>query len=215
LARPGGFSGVLFFFFDFTVMILAKPDDKKLIVEILTAAFLENKSVNAIVPQDGLRLYRIHRLMDYSFEVCMLFGRVYLSDDRKGCALLVYPELKKVSLKSIWLDLKLVFGCTGFRGALMAMKREAKLKVFHPKERMAYLWFIGVDPKYQRFGLGKKLMEEVIVSCLQDNRPIYLETSTLSNLPWYKKFGFEVYHELDLNYRLFFLRLPLSARRSV
>ncbi len=38
------------------------------------------------------------------------------------------------------------------------------------------------------------------------NRPIYLATSTMKNLPWYKKSGFEVYNELDLGYNLFFLK---------
>jgi len=189
----------------------ADQRDKARILELLTASFLDNKSVNYIIPQDGLKLHRIHSLMDYSFELCMRFGKVHISDDGKACALLVYPELKKVTLKSILLDIKLIFDCTGLAHAMKAMKRESKIKAIHPKERMAYLWFIGVDPKYQKFGLGKKLMEEIIISTKQDERPIYLETSTLSNLPWYKKFGFEVYQELDLSYRLFFLRLPLSS----
>lgn len=192
-------------------MVAAAQKDKTRILEILTASFLENKSVNYIIPQDGLKLYRIHSLMDYSFELCMRFGKVYISDDGKACALLLFPELKKLTFKSILLDLRLIFNCTGLAHAMKAMKREGKIKAIHPKQRMAYLWFIGVDPKYQKFGLGRKLMEEIIISTKQDDRPIYLETSTLSNLPWYKKFGFEVYHELDLSYRLFFLRLPLLS----
>jgi GNAT superfamily N-acetyltransferase len=74
---------------------------------------------------------------------------------------------------------------------------------------MAYRWFIGVDPKYQKFGLGKRLMEEVIIHCSSDHRPIYLETSTMENLTWYKKFGFVVYDTLELSYKLYFLKRPL------
>lgn len=57
--------------------------DKSLISDILTNSFDSNQSVNYIVKQDGKRFKRIRALMDYSFEVCYLFGDVFLSDDRK------------------------------------------------------------------------------------------------------------------------------------
>jgi len=179
-------------------MIKANLEDKSLVADILTAAFLHNKSVNYLIPQDGLKMFRIHELMQYSFETCLLFGEVFLCDDRKGCVLLLYPELKRTTFKSVWLDLKLIFNGIGFRNVIKAMKRESRINAVRPNGRIAYLWFIGVMPEYQHFGLGKRLMEEVIIHCNAEKRPIYLETSTKDNLPWYKKFGFEVYHELNL-----------------
>jgi GNAT superfamily N-acetyltransferase len=190
-------------------MITATKNEKKLVIDTLTSAFLDNKSINYIVPQDGLKLYRIHKLMDYSFEICMLFGKVYISDDRKGCALILYPELKKTTLKTILLDFQLIFNCIGFKNLLKTMQRESKINSIKPKVRMAYVWFIGVDPKYQKFGLGKKLMKEIIISTMQDHRPIFLETSTLENLPWYKKFGFKIYDQLILDYTMYFLKRPV------
>ena len=71
---------------------------------------------------------------------------------------------------------------------------------------MYYLWFIGVDPAYQNSGTGTKLLNEVIEDSNLCKRPIYLEASTLKNIPWYKKFGFSVYNKLDLGYKLFFLK---------
>lgn len=71
---------------------------------------------------------------------------------------------------------------------------------------MSYLWFIGVDPEYQNTGIGTQLLHDVIAYSRQKNRPVYLETSTLKNLPWYKKVGFQIYQELDLTYKLFFLK---------
>jgi len=190
-------------------MDIAKKDDKLLVIEILTAAFLNNKSVNYLIPQDGLKLFRIHQLMDYSFEMCMLFGKVFISEDRKACALLLYPEMKKMTFKSMAIDLRLILKGIGLWNVFRAMNRESRIKVKQLKERKAYLWFIGVDPKYQKYGLGKRLLEEVIINCTSDKRPIFLETSTMENLPWYKKFGFEVYDTLDLSYKLYFLRRPL------
>ena len=78
----------------------ATQKDKGLIIDILTKSFDANFSVNYIVKQDNKREKRIRSLMDYSFEVCTAFGEVFLSNDNKACALMVYPDKKKSSLKS-------------------------------------------------------------------------------------------------------------------
>ncbi|MEJ5993209.1 GNAT family N-acetyltransferase [Pedobacter sp. Du54] len=187
-------------------MINANENDKSLVADILTSAFLHNKSVNYLIPQDGLKMFRIHELMQYSFEICLLFGEVFLCDDRKGCVLLLYPELKRTTFRSVWLDLKLIFKGIGFRNMFKAIKRESRINAVRPDQRMAYIWFIGVMPEYQHFGLGKRLIEEVIIKTASDDRKIFLETSTIENLPWYRKFGFEVYEELTFGYTLFFLK---------
>lgn len=187
-------------------MKLAQPTDKTRVIDILSAAFNENKSVNNILVNDEKRTLRIGRLMAYAFETCTKFGRVYLSDDGNGCALLVFPELKKTTISSLILDLKLVLGAIGVFNVKKTLKREAKIKAIQSRDRMAYLWFIGVAPEHQSTGTGKKLMLELICEMETEKRPLYLETSTLANLPWYEKFGFKVYHILDLGYELFFLR---------
>ena len=180
--------------------------DKELIIDILTNSFSENKSVNYIVKQDEKRIERIRSLMDYSFEVCYMFGDVFLTDDRKGCALVVLPDKKKTNLKAILLDIKLIFSCMGLGNAKKAMDREGKIKKLQPKEPVYYLWFIGVDPKEQNKGIGSSLLRDVIKQAELKNRPVTLETSTLKNIPWYEKFGFKIYNELDLGYQLFFLK---------
>ena len=70
-------------------MIKAKNTDRATVVDILTASFNDNQSVNYIIKQDNKRLERIKGLMEYSFDVCILFGDIFLSDDKKGCALLI------------------------------------------------------------------------------------------------------------------------------
>ncbi len=99
---------------------------------------------------------RIAALMDYSFEMCSLFGNVWLSNDRTACALVLYPHEKRTSLKAVWLDLKLIFRAIGLDGIKKALDRESKIKTKQPKQAMAYLWFIGVDPAEQHKGTGSK-----------------------------------------------------------
>lgn len=188
----------------------AAYSDKNMIIEILSKSFDTNQSVNYIVKRDDKRQERIRSLMDYSFEMCYLFGEVYLSDDDKACALVLYPDKKKTTLKSILLDAGLLLNCIGISNTHKAMDRESKIKKLQPQETMYYLWFIGVDPKFQGSGVGSDLMNSLIDDSEKQQRPIFLETSTLRNLPWYKKFGFEIYNELELSYKLYFLKRGLA-----
>jgi hypothetical protein len=185
--------------------------DKDLVVDILANSFDDNKSVNYIVKQDGKRVRRLTRLMEYSFNICYRYGDVFLSDDKKGCALLVMPDKKKTTFKSILLNAKLALTCIGLSGIKKAMERESRINKLHPNQPIYYLWFIGVDTKSQSMGIGSNLLKEVIKQSIIRNRPIYLETSTIKNLPWYQKFGFTIFEEIDFGYTLFCLKREVYA----
>ena len=187
-------------------MIRAQHTDKDQIVRILTSSFDDNKSVNYIIPQDSKRLKRIKELMEYSFEMCNLFGEVFLTTEKNGCALLLYPDKKSTTLQSILMDIKFAFAGVGLSNIFKVMKREATIKQLHPDGSLYYLWFIGVDPKYQNNGIGSELMSKIICEAKNQNRIICLETSTIKNLRWYQKNGFIIYEELDLGYKLYCLK---------
>ena len=187
-------------------MIKAMYKDRDRVVDILAASFDDNKSVNYIVKQDKKRKQRIRKLMAYSFDICYLYGEVFLTDDKEACALVLYPDKKKTTLKSILLDVQLIFSCIGIENIKKALDRESKIKQLQAKDLMYYLWFIGVDSECQNQGIGSELLKNIIKDSDCKKRSVYLETSTLKNLPWYKKFGFQIYNELDLSYKLFFLK---------
>lgn len=187
-------------------MIKAEFSDKDHIIDILTQSFDSNKSVNYIISQDSKRERRIRSLMRYSFKMCYSFGNVFLSDDKKACALILLPENKRTTLRSIWWNVRLIFACIGIANIGKAMTREAKIKAKQPKQPLCYLWFIGVSPKAQGKGIGSLLLREILAENKFDGRVVCLETSTLRNLPWYEKFGFKIYDKIDLGYELFFLK---------
>ena len=187
-------------------MLKARYSDRNLVVDILSESFDDNQSVNYIIKQDGKRRERLRRLIEYSFDVCYWYGKVYLSDDKKGCVLIVLPEKKKTTLRSIMLDVKLIFLCIGLSNAKKALVREGKIKKLQMNAPMYYLWFIGVKCNHQGKGIGGILLNEVIKESESDKMAICLETSTLQNIPWYQKFGFTIYNELELGYKLFFLK---------
>lgn len=184
----------------------AGKEYKNRIVDILTLSFQDNKSVNYVVPQDGKRMQRIRQLMAYSFEVCHRFGEVFITEDGNGCALVLLPEKKRTTMLSMWWDVKFIITSIGVSSVMRAMSRENKIKSQHPNGLLYYIWFIGVDVKEQSKGIGSKLLSEVINEGEAQNRVICLETSTIKNLPWYQKFGFSIYNELDFGYTLFCMK---------
>lgn len=189
-------------------MLRARPNDKQLVVDILIRSFVDNKSVNYIIRQDEKREQRLKHLMEYSFDICNLFGDVFVSDDKKGCALVVVPDRKKVTVKTILLDVKMALSVIGLPNIKKAISRESTIKKIHPSVPIYYLWFIGVEPSQQGQGIGSKLLNEIIQKGLSENRTICIETSTLKNVPWYEKHGFKTYRELDFGYKLYCMKMP-------
>jgi len=187
-------------------MIKATEQERNLVIDILTDSFEDNQSINFIINNDEKRVQRIRALMAYSFDMCKLFGEVYLNDEKTGCALIMYPHKKKTTLNAIWLDMMLVVKSIGISRAGKAMNRESQIKSRYPKEPFYYLWFIGVDRSAQHQGKGSALLSEVINEAEKQKLPILLETSTLKNIPWYNRFNFKIYDKIEFSYTLFMLK---------
>lgn len=190
-------------------MIQASLADKALVIDILSESFDSNKSINYVVKQDKKRETRIKGLMDYSFNYCYEFGKVWLNDDKTACALILYNDKKKTTLKSILWDIKLALNVITPARVPKVLGRESKIKKFHPNEPFLYLWFIGVRNKDQGKGLGTQLLQEIEAENSR-KRAIYLETSTERNLPFYERFGFQTFNEVDLSYRLYMMKKAYS-----
>lgn len=187
-------------------MFKAEKKDKQTVTDILSDSFFDNRSVNYVIPQDHRKKAKIEKLMAYSFDVCHAFGEVYLSDCRRACALVLYPESKRTTLQSIWWDLKLAASVFGLARTIRVLSREQLIQKHHPSFPIFYLWFIGVQRNFQHAGIGRQLLQDLLQLSKTQQRPVYLETSTPENVPWYQKQGFEVYAEESLSYKLYFLR---------
>jgi GNAT superfamily N-acetyltransferase len=95
----------------------------------------------------------------------------------------------------------------GFLGAGRAMALRPKglrdglrymnaIERAHPKDPMWYLLLLVVDPSVQRAGIGAHLQEPVLERADEDGVDCYLETQSEDNLPYYRRFGYEVEAEL-------------------
>ena len=187
-------------------MVKACYEDKKFIVDILVHSFYDNRSVNYIIKQDRKKDERIRKLMKYSFDLCYYFGDVFFSENKMGCALILFPEQRKNRIKSILLDIQFIFSCMDIGHFKKAMAREAKIKALQSDGLKSYLWFIGVTPFQQGRGIGTLLLNEVLDFLQKKNRPVLLETSNVQNVRWYEHSGFKIYNKLNLGYELYFMK---------
>ncbi len=66
----------------------------------------------------------------------------------------------------------------------------------HPKDPHSYLFLLVADPEVQRQGVGSLLLTEGLERADLEAVPAYLETQKEDNLPYYRRFGFEVVNDL-------------------
>lgn len=67
---------------------------------------------------------------------------------------------------------------------------------YHPSEPHWYLPLIGVDPAYQRQGLGSALLHHAVAVCDETRTLAYLESTSPASLSLYQRHGFEVIGEI-------------------
>lgn len=61
-----------------------------------------------------------------------------------------------------------------------------------PTEPVWYLQVLGVRPRGQRSGIGRRLMEPGLARADEARLPCHLHTSDPANIAYYQRFGFEV-----------------------
>jgi len=62
---------------------------------------------------------------------------------------------------------------------------------YHPRQSHWYLAILGVEPTQQSKGYGSALLQPILQECDRTRTPAYLEAFNSSNLPFYKRYGFE------------------------
>jgi len=118
-------------------------------------------------------------------------GHVYTTDDHGAAAIWAPPGGWKVPPMQIVRHTPTFLKLYGLRffgnlGVLSDLERR------HPTEPHYYLEFIGTDPAHQGKGLGTALIQPMVERADVEGVGMYLESSKLSNVSFYSRFGFEV-----------------------
>lgn len=192
-------------------MIKASNKDKKTVVDILTSAFegyTDDNSINLIVKQDEKRVQRMRVLMGYLFERAMLFGEVFLSNDKQACILIKHTEKEKITLKTVRFDIELVFKCIGVERLIKVIKRQYVANRYYPKEKHIRPIITGVKSGAKGNIKAGKLMLSVLKHYSANELPVIIDTVSEYNLKLYQKIGFKVINkETSLGFPIYFLRI--------
>jgi GNAT superfamily N-acetyltransferase len=76
--------------------------------------------------------------------------------------------------------------------AARGLAATTRIDAVHPRGPHAFLHTLGVHPGAQRRGAGAALLERLIADSEAAGVAIHLTTSTPENLPYYRRFGFEL-----------------------
>jgi ribosomal protein S18 acetylase RimI-like enzyme len=123
--------------------------------------------------------------------------QVFTIDGTPGAAYWDPPGHWKTSPKDILRQAPLMLRGLGGRtvNALRGLSRMEAVHAEHPEHY--YLAVLGTRPDRQGSGLGSALMAPVLDRCDADGVGAYLESSKESNIPFYRRHGFEVVGEVQ------------------
>lgn len=176
-------------------MIKATKEHKNLVVDILVSAFIdlkEDNSINFIVGYGNNRIKKMRYLMAYLFEISMLFGEVYITNNDKSCLLLSYSDKEKVTLKTIVLDILLLFRVIGVIKIFKVLKRQKVVKQFYPENKHIKPIIMGSLKEAYGSGSAARLVIGVMKKYKKNKKPVIVDTVSTYNIKLYKKFGFKI-----------------------
>jgi GNAT superfamily N-acetyltransferase len=177
---------------------VARPDVER-VADSVARGFHDNEIWSWVIPDERRRL----RLMGRAYRarlrhVYLARGEAWMSPGGEGGAFWIPPgEPKRRPLEGIAEALALLPGI-GIGGARRGTRIERLLDEHHPAEPHWYLEVLSVAPEHQRRGHGGALLRPVLDRCDRERTPAFLETNRESNLPYYRRFGFELTERISL-----------------
>ncbi|HLJ34084.1 MAG TPA: GNAT family N-acetyltransferase [Ktedonobacteraceae bacterium] len=169
--------------------------------EAMSKAFRDEPAWVYLLPDGARRLRLLPSFFNILLRYSQRYGAVYTTTDSEGAACWLTPgnttpllhRLIRIGIREARPGIDL--GWAGFR-RYMAMERCSE--TLHQQSVTGdhwYLWALGVDPVYQKQGMGGMLMQPVFERADANRLPCYLETSNELNITFYQKHGFTVVNE--------------------
>jgi GNAT superfamily N-acetyltransferase len=160
---------------------------------ILADAFVDDPGWTAVGPDRRERRWRVtRRFHRAALDVIDRYGKpiygAFDGDELLGLAatfaagLYPPPELRTT------LRFAPGFLSAGPGPIVRGLRFSAIQEKGHPHDEHVYLWFLAVDPKRQRGGVGRALLARVYEDA---TAPVYLDTANPANVPYYASNGFE------------------------
>lgn len=169
--------------------------------DALVAAFSDDPLFAFTIPNEKQRLRWTRHLMAAMVRQQMNseWSRVALGGDGAVSAVLLAGEYPPPVLAQLRLNVRLGLCPTPWEPNLRQfwpMFTYMKLwERMHFKGEHVYVYMIGARPETQGKGIGRRLMTELLEVVEGRSLPVYLETQTERNVPFYKSLGFTLTEE--------------------
>lgn len=185
----------------------SEPDGSsdRALAAALARAFVTDPVVTWLIPDAGARLEGMAEFFLTDIEQYRRRGQVWAAADGGGRsqvplggALWAAPDQWKVPTLEVLQTMPTLVRCFG-RSLPKLLRFFTTVEARHPRAPHWYLAVLGADPIAQGRGVGTALLEPVLERCDREGTAAYLESSKDRNVPYYRRFGFEVTTELRVS----------------
>jgi GNAT superfamily N-acetyltransferase len=163
----------------------------------LARAFLDDPVLSWLLPRDRA-LQRMRTFFDGAIRhIHLRHGEVYTTEGYASAAVWDPPGHWRVGLLP---QLRLAPQMLRAFGTRVgpAIRLLDEMERHHLAEPHFYLAILGTDPPYQGRGVGAATLAPVLRRCDAAGVVAYLESTNPSNVPFYRRQGFEVTREISV-----------------
>jgi GNAT superfamily N-acetyltransferase len=160
-------------------------------------AFADDPLITWMLPVEDFER-RATLMFDCMLRASMVHQSIYTTDDGVCTAVWAPPGLWAFTDEQLASMAAPFTEAAGDR-ADRALGAFAELAAAHPAEPHWYLEGLGTHPDWQRLGLASAVMAPILGRCDAEAIPAYLETQKESNVPFYRRHGFEVVNTTQLS----------------
>ena len=190
-----------------TAVTAGKEDEARAIASLVTA-FASDPAIRWMFPDPSQYLHSFPLVLKHFAGGAFDHGSAYRSSDFQAAALWLPPGVNPDEA---------ALGAVMEGGVAAALQGEV-FSVFeqvgagHPEEAHWYLPAMGADPMSQGKGYGSELMARGLQPCDHAHVAAYLESTNPANVPFYRRFGFEVIGEIQSGSSPIVTRMLRAAR---
>lgn len=175
-------------------IVRADFSDLPLITASLTKAFSDDP-VFVYLMGGAFNAKRANLAFNMLGRHMLAHGIIMTNDDRSAAAYWGPPGSWKVPISSIVKTMPISLRAYQWQ-TIRALGVLGRMEKLHPKEPHYYLEVLGTDPSQQGKGHGAALLNAILEKADNEGVGAYLESSKDTNVPYYRRFGFEVVGEI-------------------
>jgi len=194
----------------------ATKNDRKQVTEIISETLQGNPGICWMLRKNGNLKKHIKNLADFTFFQSLAKEGIYISNNEKGVAICYKFNDKRSSLKAKLFRYRYAIKSL----QLNLIKQILKLESYKIKQRPSdgeylYFWFFCVLKDGGQAGF--ELKNAIYELSINQNIPVYAETSLLRTKIIYERFGFETYktwENKNMGLKYWFIKLtPEEAKK--